>query len=81
MDGKSDPMLSPEIRKAFNDKHVSEIEASFSKVSNDTQLVQVGETKENAVTHRTYKAIAGKVNYLDVAFLENKIVDVKFSSE
>ena len=81
MNGKGDPLLSPEIRKAFNDKHVSEIEASFNKVTNDTQLVQVSESKENAVIHRTYKASTGKVNYLDVAFLDKRIVDVKFSSE
>ncbi|UCP10269.1 MULTISPECIES: serine hydrolase domain-containing protein [unclassified Pseudomonas] len=81
MGGKNDPLLSSDIRKVFDEKHVTEIEASFNKVTNDTQLVQVGEEKIDAVTHRTYKASSGKVNYIDVAVLENKIVGLKFSSE
>lgn len=81
MNGKDDPLLSDNVRKAFDETHISEIEASFIKISPDTPLIQVSETKENAITHRIYKATSKKVNYINVAFSDDHIVDLKFSGE
>ncbi|VVP85993.1 D-aminopeptidase [Pseudomonas fluorescens] len=81
MRGNDDPLLSSNVRKAFDEKRITEIESSFSKLTNDTRLIQVAETKENAVTHRIYRAVSKKVNYLDVAVANGRITDLKFSYE
>lgn len=78
---ESNPLLSSDVRKAFDDKHIAEIEGSFNKISNDTQLMQVSEKQEGPVTHRLYKAKSKKVNYIDVAFSDDQITAVKFLYE
>lgn len=81
MSGSSDPLLSSDIQKAFDGKHILEIESSFDKVTNDTELVQVAEVKDNAITRRTYRATGKEVDYIVAEFLDNHIAGVNFSSE
>ncbi|MHC8313925.1 hypothetical protein ACYZUC_30590 [Pseudomonas sp. GT1P32] len=81
MSGNNDPLLSGDIHKAFDDKHILEIESSFNKVTDDTELVQVGEVKDNAITRRTYRAVGKKVNYIVAEFSDNRIARLNFSAE
>lgn len=81
MSGSNDPLLSGDIHKVFDLKHISEIESSFNTVTNDTELVQVGEVKDNAITRRTYRVGGKEVNYIVAEFSGDHISSVNFSDE
>lgn len=81
MSGVDDQLLSNEVRDVYNKKYIDEIYGTFKKITDETELKQVGAWQEGTLQHKLYSVAAKRVYYVDAIFKNEKIASIEFSSE